>query len=69
MTNTVPLRPPAPPSPPPIRTPRTHFNMKVGVNLGAPGYMAEVASATADINVQVIFCNAGYILSGFFYTR
>lgn len=42
---------------------------KVGANLGAPGYMAEIAAATADIDVQVIFCNAGYILSGFFYTR
>ncbi|GBF94051.1 testosterone 17-beta-dehydrogenase [Raphidocelis subcapitata] len=42
---------------------------KVGANLGQPGYMAAIASATADIDVQIVFANAGYILSGFFYTR
>ncbi|KIY95930.1 hypothetical protein MNEG_12034 [Monoraphidium neglectum] len=42
---------------------------KVGANLGKSGYMAEITRATSDINVQVVFCNAGYILSGFFYTR
>ncbi|KAF8072870.1 HSD17B12 [Scenedesmus sp. PABB004] len=42
---------------------------KVGVDLGRPGYMPAVLKATADINVQIVFCNAGYILSGFFYAR
>jgi hypothetical protein len=43
--------------------------MQVGVNLGRPGYMRDIAQATADINVQLVFCNAGYILKGFFYSR
>jgi len=39
----------------------------VGVNLGQPGqYLDEIAKATADIDVQVVFCNAGYVLTGFF---
>ena len=31
--------------------------------------MAGITRATADINVQCVFCNAGYILTGFFHTR
>eukprot|EP00879_Flechtneria_rotunda_P031704 GHRR01034658.1.p1 GENE.GHRR01034658.1~~GHRR01034658.1.p1 ORF type:complete len:343 (+),score=65.61 GHRR01034658.1:1317-2345(+) len=48
--------------------PKVEFR-KVGVDLGRPGYLPVIAKATADINVQIVFCNAGYILSGFFYTR
>lgn len=40
--------------------------LQVGVNLGAPGYMEVVAKETRDIDVQVVFCNAGYVLTGFF---
>lgn len=40
--------------------------MQVGVNLGAPGYMEKMAEATADIDVQLVFNNAGYMLTGFF---
>ena len=49
--------------------PRPTPKPQIGANLGKPGYMEDIAKGTADINVQVVFCNAGYILSGFFYTR
>jgi hypothetical protein len=39
---------------------------QVGVNLGQPGYMEAIAKQTADIDIQVVFCNAGYVLTGFF---
>lgn len=43
---------------------------QVGADLGTPGgYMPSIKKSTADINVQIVFCNAGYILSGFFYSR
>lgn len=42
------------------------WQMQVGVNLGKPGYLEQIASATADIDVQLLFCNAGYMLTGFF---
>lgn len=45
------------------------LSRQVGVDLSRPGYMRDVAKATADIPVQLVFCNAGYILKGFFYTR
>jgi hypothetical protein len=38
----------------------------VGVDLGRPGYLGEVAKQTADIDVAIVFCNAGYMLTGFF---
>ena len=40
--------------------------VQVGVNLGKPGYLEQVAEATQDIDVQVVFCNAGYMVTGFF---
>ncbi len=39
---------------------------QIGVNLGKSGYLAEVQQKTADIDVQIVFCNAGYMLTGFF---
>lgn len=39
---------------------------KVGVNLGQPGYMPHIQGATEDIDVQLVFNNAGYMLTGFF---
>ena len=42
---------------------------QVGADLGRTGYLPEVARATADIDVQVVFCNAGYMLTGFFETK
>jgi len=41
---------------------------KVGVNLGdqSGAYVAEIEKATADIDVQLLFNNAGYVLTGFF---
>ncbi|KAK9814819.1 hypothetical protein WJX72_011995 [[Myrmecia] bisecta] len=42
---------------------------KVGVNLGAPGYLDAIKKATADLDVTVVFCNAGYMLTGFFEDR
>lgn len=40
----------------------------VGADLGAPGapYVAPIAAATADITVQCLFFNAGYMVTGFF---
>jgi short-subunit dehydrogenase len=40
--------------------------LKIGVNLGAPGYVDKIADATKDIDVQLVFNNAGYMLTGFF---
>lgn len=50
--------------------PRVQFR-KVGCDLSAPGgkYMDTIAKQTRDIDVQLVFCNAGYILPGFFHTR
>lgn len=39
------------------------------MDLGAAGCIRDIAKATADIKVQVVFCNAGYIMKGFFYNR
>lgn len=39
---------------------------KVGVDLGTPGYMPAVQKALEDIDVQIAFLNAGYVLTGFF---
>eukprot|EP00241_Pyramimonas_parkeae_P007256 CAMPEP_0114246750 /NCGR_PEP_ID=MMETSP0058-20121206/12645_1 /TAXON_ID=36894 /ORGANISM="Pyramimonas parkeae, CCMP726" /LENGTH=312 /DNA_ID=CAMNT_0001359989 /DNA_START=28 /DNA_END=966 /DNA_ORIENTATION=+ len=41
---------------------------KVGVNLGKreSGYMEAIQEATKDIDVQLLFNNAGYIVTGFF---
>ena len=38
----------------------------VGVNLSVDGYLEKVEEATADLSVQVVFLNAGYIKTGFF---
>ena len=54
-----PSLPPALPCPPCL--PR-----QIGVNLGQPGYMDAISKETHDIDVQVVFCNAGYVLTGFF---
>ena len=43
--------------------------MQVGANLGKHGYLPEIAQATQDIDIQVVFCNAGYMLTGFFETK
>ena len=39
---------------------------QIGVNLGKPGYLAEVQRQTDDLDIQLVFCNAGYMLTGFF---
>lgn len=38
----------------------------MGVDFSRPGYLDELARATEDIDVQVVFCNVGYVLTGFF---
>lgn len=43
--------------------------LQVGVNLGKSGYMKTIQDATADIDVQIVFNNAGYMLTGFFQTK
>ena len=40
--------------------------MQVGVNLGKPGYLEHIDKETADIDVQLLFSNAGYMLTGSF---
>lgn len=40
--------------------------VKVAADLGKPGYLDVIAQATEDIDVQLLFCNAGYMLTGFF---
>lgn len=40
---------------------------QVAVDLSEPGsYLEPIAEATKDIDVQLVFNNAGYILTGFF---
>ena len=38
----------------------------VGCNLGQTGYVPVLEAATADIDVQLVFNNAGYLVTGFF---
>ena len=38
-------------------------------NLGKEGYLTDITKATDDIDVPLIFCNAGYLLTGFFHNR
>lgn len=39
---------------------------KVGCDLSRQGYLETIATATKDIDVQIVFNNAGYMLTGFF---
>mmetsp|Transcript_33841 Transcript_33841/g.79240 ORF Transcript_33841/g.79240 Transcript_33841/m.79240 type:complete len:322 (+) Transcript_33841:3-968(+) len=39
---------------------------RVPTNLGVPGYVSEITKATEDLKVRMVFCNAGYLLPGFF---
>lgn len=50
----------------PIQLHVTCLRWQVGVDLGKPGYLEEVAKQTADIDIAIVFCNAGYMLTGFF---
>ncbi len=38
----------------------------MGVNLGKAGYLSDIQKQTEDIDVSIVFCNAGYMLTGFF---
>jgi short-subunit dehydrogenase len=42
---------------------------KVPVDLSKPGFLDSLDAATKDITVQVVFCNAGYMVTGFFEDR
>jgi NAD(P)-dependent dehydrogenase (short-subunit alcohol dehydrogenase family) len=42
---------------------------QVPADLGGSDYLEPIATATSDIKVQIVFCNAGYLLTGFFHTR
>lgn len=42
---------------------------QVAANLGREGYLEDIAKATDDIDVQLVFNNAGYLLTGFFHNR
>ncbi|KAK9866169.1 hypothetical protein WJX84_001062 [Apatococcus fuscideae] len=50
-----------------LQHPATSFR-KVGVDLASPGFMPGILDATRDLDIQVVFCNAGYMLTGFFHT-
>ena len=41
---------------------------QVGVNLSGNNYLDAILEATKDIDVQIIFCNAGYLVTGFFHS-
>jgi hypothetical protein len=41
----------------------------VPANLGGDSYLPDIVKATQDIQVQIVFCNAGYMLTGFFFSR
>jgi hypothetical protein len=45
-----------------------HVCLQVGINLGRrdANYMEAIKEATKDIDVQLVFNNAGYIVTGFF---
>jgi short-subunit dehydrogenase len=40
---------------------------QVGANLGQDGYLETIAAATEKIDVQLVFNNAGFIVTGFFH--
>lgn len=42
---------------------------QVAANLGKEGYLEDITKATDDIDVQLVFNNAGYLLTGFFHNR
>ncbi|GFR47579.1 hypothetical protein Agub_g9307 [Astrephomene gubernaculifera] len=48
--------------------PKNQFR-KVAADLGGSDYLAPIVDATRDIKVQIVFNNAGYMLTGFFHTR
>lgn len=48
--------------------PKQQFR-KVGANLGKDGYLEGIAKQTDDIDIQLVFCNAGYMITGFFHNR
>ena len=40
---------------------------QVGVNLGTPGaYLKTIEDATKDLDVTIVFNNAGFMVTGFF---
>ncbi|KCV69025.1 hypothetical protein H696_04445 [Fonticula alba] len=46
--------------------PQVEFR-SVGVNLGQPGFLPEVIEATKDIDISLLFNNAGYVTPGLFF--
>ena len=38
----------------------------VPCNLGEPGYMEKLDEYTNDKDVQLLFCNAGFMMTGFY---
>ena len=45
---------------------KTRKFIKIGVNLGTPGYLDKIDEATKGVDVQLVFNNAGFMLTGFF---
>lgn len=42
---------------------------KVAADLGKDGYLPGIAKQTDDLDIQLVFCNAGYMITGFFHNR
>mmetsp|Transcript_19768 Transcript_19768/g.35309 ORF Transcript_19768/g.35309 Transcript_19768/m.35309 type:complete len:313 (-) Transcript_19768:225-1163(-) len=40
--------------------------LSVGANLGTPGYLSVIQKATDKLPISLVFCNAGYMVTGFF---
>ena len=41
----------------------------VPCNLGKPGYMDQINEYTKDKDVQILFCNAGFMMTGFYTSK
>ena len=48
--------------------PKQQFR-KVGADLGKDGSLEGIARQTSDLDIQLLFCNAGYMITGFFHNR
>ena len=43
--------------------------ISVPVNLGGDGYMEALDEATKDKDIQLVFCNAGFMMTGFYTSK
>jgi NAD(P)-dependent dehydrogenase (short-subunit alcohol dehydrogenase family) len=50
----------------PLSVMRSVCGLQVGANLGTPGYLSVIQKATDKLPISLVFCNAGYMVTGFF---